>query len=271
MRLDSIKMHGTTVKKKIIFWRSTVLISGCTLVILNKVSHSFLRYLQQNLWTKTQTTPQLFTVTTYIVPCSRLLLGKFSSSANQQNSPCFMETEVSLRVHNISTSLPMPSQINPVHSLQTDWISILLLSSHLHLGYSCGLFPSGFPTKTLYAPLLATIHATRPAHLILLEVSPSIFLHMSFKITLASNATQCQLLKTSFYTSKNYPLKGQEWRTEEKCGNRIHYNGSQISIPKSSEHESVRTVRQRKVRFQIVAQFERSNNSRGLRIIATSN
>ena len=116
MRLDSIKMHGATVKKKIIFWRSTVLISGCTLVILNKVSHSFLRYLQQNLWTKTQTTPQLFTVTTYIVPCSRLLLGKFSSSANQQNSPCFMETEVSLRVHNISTSLPMPSQINPVHS-----------------------------------------------------------------------------------------------------------------------------------------------------------
>ena len=51
----------------------------------------------------------------------------------------------------------------------TSWRSILILPFHLRLGLTSGLFPSDFPTKTLYTTLLSPIRATHPTHLILLH------------------------------------------------------------------------------------------------------
>ena len=48
--------------------------------------------------------------------------------------------------------------------------SILILSSHPHLGLPSGIFPSGFPTKTLYTPLLSLIPVTCPAYLIFIDL-----------------------------------------------------------------------------------------------------
>jgi hypothetical protein len=47
---------------------------------------------------------------------------------------------------------------------------MLVLSSHLCLGFLSGLLHSGFPTKTLYAHLISHIHSTCPAHPSLLEL-----------------------------------------------------------------------------------------------------
>jgi len=64
-------------------------------------------------------------------------------------------------------SLCWVSSIQSTTLNPTSWRSILILSSYLRLGIQSGLFPSGFPTKTLYKPLLSPIRATCPAHLIL--------------------------------------------------------------------------------------------------------
>ena len=49
-------------------------------------------------------------------------------------------------------SLTWASTIQSIYPHSTSWRSILILSTHLHLGLPSGIFPTGFPTKTLYTP-----------------------------------------------------------------------------------------------------------------------
>ena len=61
-------------------------------------------------------------------------------------------SKVHYRIHKCPPPVPILSQLD-----STSWRSILILSSHLHLGLPSGLFPSGFPTKKTCIRLLILI------------------------------------------------------------------------------------------------------------------
>ena len=109
---------------------------------------------------------------TYLLtPWCRVLLEKLTGLQLVKKFPAFHGTQrfITTFTNVRQLSLSWASPIQSIYPHRTSWRSILILSIHLLLGLPSGLFPSSFPTKTLYTPLSSPIRATCPAHLILLD------------------------------------------------------------------------------------------------------
>jgi len=95
----------------------------------------------------------LFCTTYLLTPWCRVLLEKLTGLQLVKKFPEFHGTRrfiTSLTsVRHLSLSWSSPIQF--IYPHPTSWRSILI-STHLRLGLPSGLFPSGFPTKTLFTP-----------------------------------------------------------------------------------------------------------------------
>ena len=92
---------------------------------------------------------------TYLLTYSNLQSSSWEANrftASQEIPRISRNPKVHYRTHKRHLSLSWASPIQSIYPHPTSWRSILTLSTHPRLGLPSGLLPSGFPTKTLYAP-----------------------------------------------------------------------------------------------------------------------
>jgi hypothetical protein len=119
----------------------------------------------------------------------RYILTELSASWGDANCAAPKELPSILRnpklqylVHKSPPLFPILSHINPIHSIPSYLLFILILSAHVRLGLPSGPFPSRFHTNILYAFLFSPIRAQCPAHFILLDLITLITLGEGYKL-----------------------------------------------------------------------------------------
>ena len=101
-------------------------------------------------------------------PWCKVLLEKLTGLQLVKKFPAFHGTRrfITALTSVRHLSLSWASPVQSVYPHPTSWRSILILTTHQRLSLPSGLFPSGFPTKTLYtlSLLTHTRHMPSPSH-----------------------------------------------------------------------------------------------------------
>ena len=95
-----------------------------------------------------------YLLTYLLTPWCRVLLEKLTGLQLVKKFPAFHGTRrfITAFISVRQMSLSWVSPIQSIYPHPTSWRSVLILSTHLHLGLPSGLLPSGLPTKNLYTP-----------------------------------------------------------------------------------------------------------------------
>ena len=137
-----------------------------------------------------------FCILTYLfTPWCRVLLEKLTGLQLVKKFPTFHGTRrfITALTRVCQLSLSWASPIQSIYPHPTSWRYIPILFTHLRLGLPSGLFPSGFPTKTLHISLSSPIRATCPTHLILLDFITRTILGEEYR---SFSSTLCNLLQS---------------------------------------------------------------------------
>jgi len=116
-----------------------------------------------------------------------------SHTASQEITHLLWNSMVHYPLHNSLPLVPILSQVHPVHSFPPCLPKI----------HSNTVFPSGFPTKILYAFLISPIHPTWPAHLILLDFISLTTFCEAYKLWSSSLCSLLQAPTTNSSLSQN--------------------------------------------------------------------